>query len=379
MIQTVQRLRSIGNDVFDISVIVGAGGNMTIQQVGDPSTRKGDPVFMQGLRREWKKADAKTKQELAGVVHLDKAGVPVRIDAPKSNQHLEAFVRRFAENKVYIGVGAWAGSKGDPGDNAQVQSPSCESLVRSSLLISHTKSSAAHGDKDLLITYAGPDQDASPDPAPHLEHRPQAKIVEHVTANAAAKSNGEAQRGPGIVLTNHGKREEKFFFYNNYWNGNGTAGANFDHPQTSLALRPGQTHFVALSAAFKGRVQRGTLQPSTWAEFQLSAANDRAAHGDISLEQGCDGAAMIEANDGSRAKGGFEKDILAGAPHDAVTTRADGRRVLASTMGNWMAPANHAAAEYELKVVGQRNAYIVGGMGTPDVASRNQCLAVNFY
>ncbi|KAJ6477198.1 hypothetical protein C8R47DRAFT_1198902, partial [Mycena vitilis] len=31
-----------GNDTIDISVIVGAGGNMTIQQVGDPSTRKGD-------------------------------------------------------------------------------------------------------------------------------------------------------------------------------------------------------------------------------------------------------------------------------------------------------------------------------------------------
>lgn len=66
---------------------------MTIQQVGDPSTRKGDPTFMQDLRTAWHKADAKTKDELKGVVHLDKAGVPVRIDAPKSNKALESFVR----------------------------------------------------------------------------------------------------------------------------------------------------------------------------------------------------------------------------------------------------------------------------------------------
>ena len=97
---------------------------MTIQQIGDPSTRKGDPHFMQELREAWHKANAKTKAELAHVVHLDKAGNPVRIDAPKSNKNLEHFVRTFAEGKVYIGVGAWGNSKGDPGDNAQVSLPS---------------------------------------------------------------------------------------------------------------------------------------------------------------------------------------------------------------------------------------------------------------
>ena len=37
-------------ETFDISVIVGAGGNMTVEQVGAPWTRKGDPEFMQDLR-----------------------------------------------------------------------------------------------------------------------------------------------------------------------------------------------------------------------------------------------------------------------------------------------------------------------------------------
>ena len=45
-----------GNDFIDLSNIVGAGGNLTIQQEGDPSTRKGDPLFMQHLRAAWSKA-----------------------------------------------------------------------------------------------------------------------------------------------------------------------------------------------------------------------------------------------------------------------------------------------------------------------------------
>ena len=60
-------------------------------------------------------------------------------------------------------------------------------------------------------------------------------------------------------------------------------------------------------------------------------------------------------------------------------TRKDGERVLASTMGNWMAGPNQAAIEYERKVVGQKKAYITGGTGTDDVASKDKSLAVDFY
>ncbi|KAJ6483101.1 hypothetical protein C8R45DRAFT_1000581 [Mycena sanguinolenta] len=345
-----------GNDTFDISVIVGAGGNMTIQQIGDASTRKGDPTFMQNLREAWKKADAKKKEELKGVVHLDKSGVPVRIDAPKRNKALEAFVRTFAENKVYIGIGAWGNSKGDAGDNAQ--------------------SSAAHGNKDLVLTYS--DGDATPDEhAPQLAHRIQGTAVANVKAVAAST---EAPSGPGIVLSNKGQKEDKYFFYPNYWNGNGTAGANFDKPSTSVSLKPGETHFVSLPPSFKGRVQRGTFQPATWAEFQLSADNDHGAHGDISLEQGCDGAATIASTDGSKVEGGFtERDIVEKAPAAAKQKRQDGVECIASTMGNWMGGPNHAAIEYLNKAVGQKKAYITGGTGTPDIASKNQRLAVTFY
>ena len=93
---------------------------MTIQQVGDPSTRKGAPTFMQDLVNAWHSADDGTRRSLASCVHCNEKGNPVRIDAPKANHQLETFVRRFADKKVYIGVGAWGDSKGVESDNQQV-------------------------------------------------------------------------------------------------------------------------------------------------------------------------------------------------------------------------------------------------------------------
>lgn len=346
-----------GNDFIDISNIVGAGGNLTIQQEGDPRTRKGDPLFMQHLQEAWAKASAQTKAELKSSVHLNNQGQVIRIDAIKGNPALEKFVRSFADGKTYIGVGAWGGSPGNASDNNQ--------------------SSAAHGTHDAQITYN--DGDASPSAPPHLQHRVVPQAVEQTHIAPAAAPAHPAPSGPGILLANKSNEECSYFFYDNYWNGNGTAGANFDHPLKSIKLAPHAEAFVSLPASFKGRVQRGTLLPATWAEFQLDASNDHGAHGDISLEQGCDGAATIAATDGGKSVGGFVEDILKGAPEGATVKRSDGKRVLQTTMGNWMSGPNKEAIEYERKVVGQGKAYITGGMGTPDVASKNQRLAVNFY
>ncbi|MCJ1397815.1 hypothetical protein MMC11_001011 [Xylographa trunciseda] len=340
----------MGNDFIDLSNIVGAGGNMTVQQVGEPSTRKGDPLFMQHLNETWHKADVKEKEGLKSCVHLDKHGDVARIDAIKGNPELEKFVRKFADGKTYIGVGAWGGSPGNKSDNNQ--------------------SSAAHGDKDILITYN--DGDATPDDPPHLAHRPVEKLV--------PQSHGsENHTGAGIVLGNKSAKEQEYFFFDNYWNGKGTAGANFDHPLKSTKLGAHSTAFVSLPESFKGRVQRGLHLPATWAEFQISASNDGAAHGDISLEQGCDGAATISSTDGSKRSNGFTNDILKDAPAAAKAKKPDGSEALATTMGNWMSKANQAAIEYERRVVGQEKAYITGGTGVPDVASRNKRLAVDFY
>ena len=93
---------------------------MTVQQVGDPGTRKGDPLFMQHLNEAWHNASAQEKRELEKSVHINAKGDVVRIDAIKSNPQLEKFVRSFDDGKTYIGVGAFGGHQGVGSDNAQV-------------------------------------------------------------------------------------------------------------------------------------------------------------------------------------------------------------------------------------------------------------------
>ncbi|KAF4632194.1 hypothetical protein G7Y89_g5933 [Cudoniella acicularis] len=279
-----------GNDFIDLSNIVGAGGNLTIMQVGNISTLKGDPEFMQHMNTAWHKASQDLRNRLSGCVHLNAAGNVIRIDAIKDHPELETLVRTFADGKTYIGVGAWGGSIGNANDNAQ--------------------SSAAQGNKDLLITYS--DDSAYPGGtpvfhAPEVAHRPVARMVMQT-------KSVQTGSGPGIILTNKSNHEESYFFYDNYWNGNGTAGANFDHPLKSVKLGPGAKTYVDLPTTFKGRVQRGTTLPATWVEFQVSASNDHAAHGDISLEQGCDGAATIASTDGSNRINGFTNEVVNGAP-----------------------------------------------------------------
>ncbi|KAJ9606640.1 hypothetical protein H2200_008648 [Cladophialophora chaetospira] len=362
---------------YDISVIVGAGGNLTIEQVGKPGTRKGDPRFMQDLRKAYASADAHTKDSLKSCVHLNSRGLVSRIDAPKAYPALEAFVRTFAEGKLYIGVGAWQGNKGDPGDNAQ-------------------SSGTPGGNVDLQLIYS--DADSTPEihdslklsvkpvsstagfPDSEVEQAPMGKALAHIAKTTPHPSPfvGDADNGAsGITLSNKSGAECTYFFFNNYWNGNGTAGANFDHPSRSVNLRSHTSAFVSLPESFKGRVQRGKFIPATWAEFQLDAGNGSGAWGNISLEQGYDGPATIR---GDSVEGGFSFDILNGAPGAAVTERAQDKvKVLASTMGNWLGGPNEAAIKWETEKVGQKLAYITGGSGTIVVNSKRKRLLVDFF
>ncbi|THW00167.1 hypothetical protein D6D27_00508 [Aureobasidium pullulans] len=280
-----------GNDFFEISNITGAGGNMTIMHVGDPATMKGHPTFMQALNKAWQHADQRTKDGIRKSLHLDSAEKIVRMDATKDNSHLETFVRTF-DDQSYVGVGAWNGKAGDSRDN--IQSP------------------AAVGSKDILITYS--DGDARPNNS--------AVIHNHTLVakqQAVAVRNSHDGKKPGISLTNRSTHDETYFFYDNYWNGNGT---NFDHPLKSIRVSAGQAVSVDLPTSFKGRVQ---------------------AHGDVSVEQGNDGPAMIRATDGTNTTGGFTTPVHAAA--SAYEIRSDGQRVIASTMGNWLAGPNQAAIE----------------------------------
>lgn len=206
------------------------------------------------------------------------------------------------------------------------------------------------------------------------------KADNHKAAHATGEQKtAQKSHKPGIILTNKSQEKCTYVFYDNCWNGNGEAGANFDHPLKSVELKAGASTHVPLPTSFKGRVQRGKDLPATWVEFQISASNDHAAHGDISLQQGCDGAATIASTDGSNRKNGFTNDILKNAPAAACAKKPDGSKALATTVGNWTGGPNKAAVDYLNKVVGQKKAYIVGGSGTDDVASKNQCLAVDMY
>jgi hypothetical protein len=95
-------------------------------QVGEPSTLKGDPLFMQHLNKAWKQADHKTKEKCRPAIHLDKAGNVVRLEPIKDHPAVEPLIRTFADGKTYIGVGAWNGSPGNKHDNEQVKSTSFE-------------------------------------------------------------------------------------------------------------------------------------------------------------------------------------------------------------------------------------------------------------
>lgn len=122
------------NQYYDISYIVGGGGNLTIEQSGTPNTRKGDGTFMQDCNAAWHKASADKKKQLEKFVHLDGKGRVERIEPPKNDKGLEEWVRTFAHG-VYVGVGAWKDDPGNAEDNKQ-------------------SSATPGGNKDLLMVYS---------------------------------------------------------------------------------------------------------------------------------------------------------------------------------------------------------------------------------
>jgi len=201
--------------------------------------------------------------------------------------------------------------------------------------------------------------------------------------------------GPGIELTNAGKATSLFTFWEDFSDGVGTASPNFVRPNISTTLAAGQSTFVGLPLSWKGRVQRGNFPISTtWVEFQIQAttppgtpAADGNAHGDVSLEKGCDVPATIESTDGTGpvpAKAGFDNtvDVFAGAPPEAMGKRPDNIKALDTTMGNWQTPAPGNGATYShLSSIAalEKLAYIRGGTGIPDIMSKNNRLKVVFY
>lgn len=159
---------------------------------------------MRQANEQWAKTPQSERDQIKSHVFLDKNNRVVRLGAPHDIEAFEKWVRKFDEGKSYIGPGACDGNAGDPGDNAQ--------------------SSAAHGDKDILITYA--DNDATPVTPSHPHDKP--RILEHSVEHKDPAGKdvpihhelvASRSRGPGVTVTNKSKKHCSYFFYDNYWNG----------------------------------------------------------------------------------------------------------------------------------------------------------------
>ncbi len=83
----------------------------------------------------------------------------------------------------------------------------------------------------------------------------------------------------------------------------------------------------------------------TWIELSWEGPPTNRSWGDVSLLEGCDGAAMLASTDGSGVTTGFTTNILIGAPYAALANKTDGSVVLAKTVGD---DGNFATVQYEL-------------------------------
>lgn len=197
--------------------------------------------------------------------------------------------------------------------------------------------------------------------------------------------------GTGINLTNKGSKPQLFSFFKNLANGNGWASPDYDNALFPTTLNAGETKFIPLDSAFKGRVIRGKdgKVAGTWVEFQLKA-DDGKAWGDVSIQQGNDGPAQL-ISPTSNVKTGFTQDLIAGAPSDAFAKladgsflkRADGLKALGGTAGNWI-PRNEAALAWYRKKITDTLTYFLppdqgGTSGTTVAKSDNGQFNVIFY
>jgi len=202
------------------------------------------------------------------------------------------------------------------------------------------------------------------------------------------------QSGPGVMLTNKGSTEQTIYFFKNHRNGNGWADPEFNTPDPevpSVTIAPGETKYAKTPYDWKGRAQRGKLQPATWAEFQIQDSDnngrqaDGKAHGNVSLIQGCDGAVTVSSTDG-QSHNGFTDDCRAGAPKDALETKADGIVTVGRIVQNWPGSnKNPAAVTWLPEKVKSTQAYMLGpdgnaaSSGVPDVAGADNCLKFDIY
>lgn len=143
--------------------------------------------------------------------------------------------------------------------------------------------------------------------------------------------------------------------------------------------------FISFCPTFQGRLVRGNPQYNldgkvhnlgTWVELSLEGPPSTRAWGDISLLEGCDGAATVAATDNSNVTTGFTQDMITGAPAAVMRAKDDGSPAIAKTVGQF---ASDAARDYELSLLDpMKNASIIDQY-KPTIKTDNGRFEVTMY
>jgi hypothetical protein len=144
--------------------------------------------------------------------------------------------------------------------------------------------------------------------------------------------------------------------------------------------------FISVCPTFQGRLVRG--DPSynldgttrnnlgTWVEMGWDGPPSYVAWGDVSLLQGCDGAALIQAMDNIGMITGFSDNLLSDAPNNTLAYKPNGQSVLAMTVG---VTANNFTLAYELANVNPATQAFVTDVYKPVISSQTGRFATWMY
>ncbi|KAK3320141.1 hypothetical protein B0T19DRAFT_404665 [Cercophora scortea] len=175
--------------------------------------------------------------------------------------------------------------------------------------------------------------------------------------------------GPGIIMRDldfsNRRQGHYYFFYEN----------NRDsHPWKYVLLQPGTQVFMSVCPTFTGRIVRGNPTYN----LDGSALHNLGTwiEGDVSLLEGCDGAALLAATDGSGVMTGFSDDIITGAPYAALAAKSDGSVTLAKTVGD---DASWVATQYELGLLDPTTQAFIVQAYKPVIATRNGRWDLSLY
>lgn len=186
--------------------------------------------------------------------------------------------------------------------------------------------------------------------------------------------------GTGFVLKNKASYPQTFTVFSGKW-------SIVSDPIKTVTLGAQGSQVVTLQPNFVGHVQRGAVLPATWVELNMVPGG---SDGDVSLEIGCDGAATVQATGAGddQTVWGFTTNVnqrCTGpkcAPADAYYvpgTYEDIGGPLTSATDVLDISSKVPVQTFEQQQLAQAYEYLIGGSGTNQAISSNNCLIITFY